>query len=156
MDMYDSLVSPDNVLIEHVARQIFDILPEHGPIMVIMDRQGNFLPSNAEEFCRLDINESFLRELCNKVDDGVEPVITQVKDAGITAVQLVTERRNYGYVIIILPRYSPESTLANIDLLETILNQTTLVAELIEQNNLLNELQMKHCSVYSNRNVTVD
>jgi hypothetical protein len=149
MDMYDdSLVSPDCVLIEQIARQIFDFLPEQGPIMVIMDRAGNFLLSNAEEFYKLSIEESFLRELCAKVDDGVEPVITAVKDASVTAAQLVTNRSNCGYLIIILPRYSPESTLANIDLIETLLNQASLIAELIEKNNLLNEHQMKHYSIY--------
>jgi hypothetical protein len=147
MDMYDSLVSPDYVLIEQIARQIFDFLPEQGPIMVIMDRAGNFLISNAEEFCKLSIEESLLRELCDKVDDGVEPVITAVKDASVTAAQLITERSNCGYLIIILPRYSIESTLANIDLIETMLNQASLIAELVEKNYLLNELQMKSYSV---------
>lgn len=156
MDMSDSIFSQSDMVIEQVVQQIFDILPENGPIMVIMGRQSNFWLSNAEEFCRLDINESFLKELCNKVDDGAEPVITQVKDASITAVQLVTERSNCGYVIIILPRYGTESTLANIDLIETILNQTTLIAELVEKNNLLNELQIKNCSVYSNSEVSLN
>ena len=148
MDMYDPMCSASPVLFEQVARQIFDILPEHGPIMVIMDRQGNFWPSNSEEFSKLNISESFLRELCAKIDDGTEPVITQVSDTSVTAIQLATEQSDYGYVIIALPQYSPESTLINIDLIETLLNQTALITELIEKNNLLRELQMKLHSVY--------
>ncbi len=150
MDMYDSMCSQSCELIDQIAQQIFDILPERGPIMVIVDRQGKFWPSNPEEFSKLNINESFVKELCAKVDDGVEPVITQVGDVSITAAQLVTEQSNCGYVIIALPRYSPESTLINIDLIETLLNQTSLIAELIEKNNLLNELQMKFYSMYGN------
>ena len=148
MDMYDSLFSPSGVLNEQIARQLFDILPERGPIVVIIDKEGNRWPSHSEKFSELNISESFLRELCGKIDDGAEPVITQVNDFSIIAVQLATERTNCGYVIIVLPQYSPESTLINIDLIKTLLNQIGLIARLIEKNNLLYELQMKQCSMY--------
>jgi len=153
MDMYDSMFSPSYALIDQIARQIFDILPERGPIMVIMDTEGNLWPSNPEEFGKLNISTASLRELCAKIDDGAEPVITQVSDASITAAQLATEQGNCGYVIIVLPQYSTESTLINIDLIETLLNQTVLIAELIEKNNLLHELQTKLYSVYSKSEV---
>ena len=148
MDIYDSLFSPSCVLNEQIARQIFDILPEQGPIMVIMDRDGNCWPSDSEEFFKLNVGESFLRELCAKIDDGVEPVITQVNDFSIIATQLATEQTNCGYVIIALPQYSPESTLINIGLIEILLNQISLIAKLIEKNNLLYELQMKQFGLY--------
>ena len=146
--MYDSLFSPSCVLNEQIARQIFDILPEQGLIMVIIDRDGNCWPSNSENFSTLNISESFLKELCAKIDDGAEPVITQTDDLSIVATQLATEQTNCGYVIIALPQYSPESTLINIDLIEILLNQTGLIAKLIEKNNLLHELQMKQLSLY--------
>ena len=148
MDKYDSLFSPICVLNEQVARQIFDILPEQGPIVVIMDRDGNYWPSDSERFSKLDISESFLRELSAKIDDGTEPIVTGANDCSVVAAQLATERTNCGYVIIALPQYSPESTLINIDLIEILLNQISLIAKLIEKNNLLYELQMKHYSVY--------
>jgi len=148
MDTHNSLCSVAYLLNEQVAKQIFDILPGQGPIVVIMDRDGNCWPSNAEEFSKLKISESFLRELCAKVDDGVEPVITQANDISITAAQLATDRTNCGYVIIALPRYSPESTLINIDLVETLLYLIGLVAKLTEKNHSLCELQMKHYSAY--------
>jgi len=52
MDMYNSVCSSSNALIDQIARQIFDILSEHGPVMVIIDRAGNFWLSNPEEFGR--------------------------------------------------------------------------------------------------------
>ena len=149
MNMYDSLFSPSCVLNEQIARQIFDILPEQGPVIVIMDRDRNCWPSNSEKFSELNISEPFLRELCAKIDDGAEPIITQANDCSIVATQLATEQTNCGYVIIALPQYSPESTLINIDLIEMLLNQIGLIAKLIEKNNLLYELQMKHFSEYS-------
>jgi hypothetical protein len=67
----------------------------------------------------------------------------------VVVAQLATERTKCGYVMIALSQYSPESTLANIDLVEVLLNQIGLVARLVEKNNLLYELQMKQFSVYS-------
>ena len=153
MNMYDSVFSPAGMLNEQIARQIFDILPEQGPVIVIMDSDGSCWPSDSERFAKLDIGEAFLKEVCNKIDDGTEPVITQSNDCGIVASQLATERTKCGYVIIILPKYNPESTLINIDLVEIVLNQIGLIAKLIEKNSLLYELQAKQFSGY-NQNKT--
>jgi Trk K+ transport system NAD-binding subunit len=147
MDIYESLCSPDFVLTEQIARQIFEVLPERGPIVVIIDREGNSRPSDPEEFAKLNISESFLKELCAKIDDGAEPVVTGADECSVIAAQLATEHSNCGYVIIALPQYSPESTLINIDLIEALLNQVSLIAKLIEKNNLLYEVQMKHYRV---------
>jgi len=147
MDIYESLCSPGFVLTEQIARQIFEVLPERGPIVVIIDREGNSRPSDPEEFAKLNISESFLKELCAKIDDGAEPVVTGADECSVIAAQLVTERSNFGYVIVTLPQYSPESTLVNIDLIEALLNQINLIAKLIEKNNLLYEVQMKHYRV---------
>ena len=154
MDMYDPLSSQSSVLNEQIARQIFDILPEQGPIIVIIDRDGNCWPSNTENFSKLNIGESFLKELCAKIDDGAEPVITGANDCSIIAAQLATEQSNCGYVIIALPQYSPESTLINIDLIEILLNQINLIAKLTEKNNLLYELQTKHYGVHAQSEAT--
>ena len=147
MVMYDSLFSPSSVLSEQVARQVFEILPETGPIIVILDKDAHHWPSESERFGKLGLSESFLRELTAKVDDGDEPVVTQKDDAGIVAAQLATERTNCGHVLVILPKYSPESTLINIDIIEILLNQIGLIARLIEKNSSLYELQMKHFSI---------
>lgn len=147
MDIYESLFSQSGMLNEQIASQIFDILPEQGPIVVIMDRDDNCWVSNPELFSKLTIGKSFLEGLFDKIDDGDEPVMTQVNDTSIIGSQLVAEQSNCGYVIIVLPQYSPESTLINIDLIEILLNQTGLIARLIEKNHLLRELQMKQFSL---------
>ena len=143
MNTFDSAYSQGCVLNEQIARQVFDILPEDGPLMVIVSRRGNYWPSDAEGFAKLGITDGFIKELCAKVDDGVEPIITQVNDFSVVATALATERTDGGYVILALPHYSPESTLANVTLIEILLSQVGLIAHLIEQNNLLHERQMK-------------
>ncbi len=149
MDIHDSLLSPVAAFNEQVARQIFELLPERGPVMIIMDREGNCWPSDSEQFSKLNISKEFLKELCGKVDDGAEPIVTQANDCSVVAAQLATEQTNCGYVFLAVPQYGPESTLANIDLVEIVLSQVSLIAKLIEKNNLLYELQMKQFSVYS-------
>jgi hypothetical protein len=148
MNMYNSLFSRNCLLNEQIARQVFDILPEQGPIIVVMDRQGHFWPSDSERFSKLDMGEPFLKELCDKIDDGAEPVVTQADNYSVVAAQLATEQTNCGYVIIVLPQYSPESTLINIDLVEMLLNQIGLIARLIEKNNLLYDHQVKQYSAH--------
>lgn len=147
MDVYESLFFPGFVLNEKIARQVFEVLPEQGPTMIIMDRDGNIWPSNSEQFAKLNISESFLKELCAKIDDGAEPIVTQANDCSVIATQLATEQSNCGYLIVALPQYSPESTLINIDLIEILLNQVGLIANLIEKNNLLYGDQIKHYGV---------
>ena len=148
MNLNESLSSSVFMLNEQVARQVFDALPDKGPILLIMDRDGNYWPSDSERFVKLDMSEPFLREICAKIDDGAEPVVTQINDCGIVAAQLATERRNCGYVFIALPQYSPESTLINIDLIEILLSQLNLIVKLIEKNNHLYEVQMKQFRVF--------
>jgi len=149
MNIFGALSSPDRVLNEQVARQIFDIVPEDGPVIVIMDRDGNYWPSDSQKFLELNLNEPLLKEICAKINDGAEPVISQINSCGIIAAQLATEHTNCGYVIIALPTYNPESILININLIEMLLNQVGLVAKLIEKNNLLYELKIKQFSEYS-------
>ncbi len=147
MDMHKSLCSTGLVLTEQIARQIFEVIPERGPIVVVIDKDGNHWSSDPEEFAKLNLSESFLKALCAKIDDGAEPVLAGTDECSVIAAQLVTERCNCGYVIIALSQYSPESALVNIELIEMLLNQIGLIAELVEKNNLLYEIQMKHYRV---------
>ena len=143
MDMFGSSYSHSCVLNEQIARQIFDLLPENGAMMVIISKEGNCWPSNDEVFTKLGITYGYIKELCAKIDDGEEPIITNVNDFSLVATALATERSDCGYILIVLPHYSPESTMANIGLIKILLSQVGLIAHLIEQNNMPYERQMK-------------
>ncbi len=149
MDTFDSFFHPGAALNEQIARQLFEMLPEDGPLLVIMDNDGHYWPSDSEKFTMLNVNEYFLKEVCSRIDDGSAPVLTQCEGVSIVASDLSTETVNCGYVALILPQTSPESTLAGIDLIEILLSQMNLIARLIEKNNRLYELQIKHMSSYN-------
>jgi hypothetical protein len=153
MDICESQFSRSSVLNEQIAGEIFDILPEDGPIVIIVGRDGNLWLSDSANFPRLNISESFLKGLCAKIDDGAEPVVTQVNEFGVVAAQLATEQTNCGYVIIALPQYNSESTLINIGLIEMLLNQIGLIAKLVEKNEQAYELQTKQFGMYSQSNI---
>ncbi len=147
MNIYESLSCPTFRLNEQIARQVFDTIPEGGPLILIMDRHSNRWPSDSEELAKLHINESFLEELCANIDDGNEPIVTQIHEHSIIASGLGTEQSDCGYVMIAIPQSSPESTFNNIDLIEMLLNQFSVIAKLIEKNDLLYEVQLKHYRV---------
>jgi len=144
MHMCDAKTSDTPLLGEQIAREIFDMLPERGPVVVIMDRDGHCWSSHPEESAKLNLTETLLMDLRAKVDDGAEPVLTQVGETSVTMAQLATDRTNCGYVLVALPRYSPESTLTNIDLVETLLNQITLIARLVEKTATLARAHTNH------------
>ena len=144
MDLCNTSVSDTRTLIERIAQEVFDVLPERGPILVIMDRDGEHWISHPEEFAALGIDESLLKDLRAKVDDGAEPVITQVGQTSVTVAQLATDQADCGYVVVALPGCTPESALTHIDLVEALLSQVTLIAHLVEKTASLARGQMNH------------
>ncbi len=148
MDTYESFFSPGGILNEQIARQLFNVLPEENVVIVMIDEDGNSRPSDSERFSKLNLSDAFLKELCEKIDDGEEPVVTQSDEMSIVASAVCGDETKCGYVIIVLPQYSPESTLANMDLIEIILSQIDLIAKLIEKNNQLYERQTKQLGAF--------
>ena len=148
MDMYDAMFSASYTLCEQIARQAFDGFREDGPIMAIMDRSGNCWASDPERFDRLHPGETILDDLWSSVDDGFEPAVAQVGDTSVATAQLATEHTNCGYMVLVLPSEDAEWTQANMDLVEAVFNQVSLVARLIETSSLLSDTQVKCYSIY--------
>ena len=145
MDIYNSMFSQSFIINEQIARQIFETIPEQGPVVLIIDNNTNCWPSDSDEFHKLNIDESFLKELCGKIDDGLDPVITYENNCCFIASQLLTENNHCGYVIIALPKYNSESVLENMSIFEMLLNQFSLIARLIEKNNrFYDDFKQKH------------
>jgi hypothetical protein len=148
MNTYDAMFSASYILNEQIARQVFDMLPEQGPVVAIMDREGNCWPSNTEEFSRIKLDESVLQDLRAKVDDGVEPALAQASDMNVSAAQLATEQTNCGYVLVAVPRNETKGNVVEMNLLEALLSQIMLVARLIERNSLLTQARAEPYSAY--------
>jgi 5,10-methylenetetrahydrofolate reductase len=146
MDLCNTSIPQTHSLSERIAREVFDVLPERGPIVVILDREGERWISHPEEFAALGVEELVLKDLRAKVDDGAEPVITQVGQTSVTLAQLATDQTDCGYVAVVLPGCTPESALTHIDLVEALLSQVSLIARLVEKTASLTRGQMNHYS----------
>ena len=148
MDMYDAMFSASYTLCEQIARRVFEGFGECGPILAIMDRSGNCWASDPERFDRMHPGETILVDLWSTVDDGSEPAVAQVGNTSVATAQLATEHTNCGYMVLILASEDAEWTQANMDLVETVFNQVSLVARLIETSSLLSDTQVKCYSIY--------
>jgi len=137
MEMCESVFSERRALNERIAQELFETLPESGPVVCICGRDGERWVSDEGRFEALGLPEDFVGDLCARIDDGVEPVLTQYGNVAIVAMQLATQQWALGYVIFALPQSSPEEVLRNSALVEMVLNQIELVAKLVEQSEQL-------------------
>ena len=146
MDINNAFESFESVLCEQIARHMFEIVDVDGPLVAILDHTGGFRPSDSSRFEELNLSEENLREMCVRIDDGEEPVITQMKECTVILAQLATERTNCGYIVIVLPNATPERAMTDIGLVELVVGQANLTARLVEKNALLYELRWKQYS----------
>jgi hypothetical protein len=145
MDIFNSLFSPDSLLAEQVARQVFEIASEQGPLVMIIDAEGNCRASNSELFERLNLSSEWIQSFCSRIDDGAEPVISHIHNYGIVGAQLAGEHSKCGYILMAMAEQSPESMLAKVDMVEMILCQFNVIARLLEKCDSLYRTQSKLC-----------
>ena len=124
--------SPHKPVNDKLAEAVFDLLPEDGAIMAVLDRQGAVWASDRPRFQQYARESKLLDQLCTRVDDGWEPAVCQLGGAAAAAILLDTERLECGYLLLILPDYTQEAALANMDLIEMLLHQTALIANLLD------------------------
>ncbi len=117
-----------------IAGEAFASLSESGPFMAILDHDGGCTSSDPERFAGFFSDARKLRQICTSIDDGCDPVITQAGGAGVVATQLDAGRTRCGYLLVALPGYTYESMVANMDLIELLLDQMQVIAGLVEQN----------------------
>lgn len=148
MDMYDAMFSAGYTLNEQVARRAFDALSENGPLLAIMDRNGNCWASDPQAFDQMSPADTILENLWAQVDDGHEPAFAQVAGRCVATAQLGTEHTLCGYLVLILT--APDSTWTEtaMELAEALFSQIALVARLIETTSLLSDTQVKCYSAY--------
>jgi len=152
MDAYDAMFSAAYVLNEQIARQMFQVLPDGGPVLAIVDGSGHYWASDPEAFAQLNLVDTLLGDLQVQVDDGAEPAMVQVGDATVVVTQLHTEETNCGYLILVVPGCNLDMTQTDLDLIDVLLSQTTLVARLIEKCSQLSDMQTKCYSAYGTSN----
>jgi hypothetical protein len=133
MNIFDAISTSNDLVTGHIASNIFSVLPEDGPAVVIIDRHGHRYTSESDLLVARGVTEEALRDLCTRVDDGYEPIITKCGDSALVGTHLATDRCNYGYAVMLLKNYCPVTAMANIAIIETVLAQMNLIARLTER-----------------------
>ena len=146
MKIYDDLFSASDMLCEQIGRQILDTIGEDGPVVAILDGKGNWWSSDEQRFCTVAGRGELFDIFCRQIGDGCDPFVGSIDGWEVVGAQLQTESMRGAYVLIGLPGYERESTVANLPIIEMLLNQINLIASLIDKNNQLHLHQLKHLS----------
>mgnify|MGYP006293280441 CR=1 FL=1 len=144
MSTYDIDISPSSIINQQVAGEVFSVLPEDGPLVVILDGQGNYWPSDAEKYSILFCDSYKLDQILARIDDGDDPVISDIGDCPVVASQLATKERHCGYVIIALEGHSPERIHQNHDSIEMTLSLINVIGNFVEKYNNICQFQNKY------------
>lgn len=146
MNIYDTLFSASDMFSEQVARQVFDTIGEDGPFVTIIDESGVCQSSDETRFGEVFDDTAVLNNLLSRIGDGCGPVTACINDCGVIAGQLRVGMGHHGHVIIGLNGYSIDSTVANYDLGEMLLNQINTIASLLDKCNQLHHRQLNQSS----------
>jgi len=146
MKIYDDLFSASDMFCEQIGRQILDTIGEDGPVVAILDDKGRWWSSDEQRFYRIAGRDELFDVFCRQIGDGCEPFVGSIDGWEVVGAQLRTERMHAAYVLIGLPGYERESIVANLPIIEMLLNQINLIASLIDKNNQLHLGQLKHLS----------
>lgn len=127
-----------NWMLNQICQRLRDLLPEAGPSFVVLDSQGQVWPTDDAVFGRVfGDKEEMPEELRARLADGYDPIVGQFNGHTVIATQLTTEAFGCGYLMLLLPGYTRQTAMANFDLIELVMNQAGLIAELMDRNNTL-------------------
>ncbi|MDD5134513.1 MAG: hypothetical protein PHP01_03770 [Phycisphaerae bacterium] len=126
--------------IDQITEMMFDNLDSTDIVLAVLGRNGSCVSNRPEIFTKVFADQKLHENLCCKIDDGAEPVISKVDDCLVVASSLCAGIKNLGYVVMLLPGYSPEKSFEYLDFIEIIMNQFSLLAGVIEENRQLSNM----------------
>jgi hypothetical protein len=118
---------------------IFDSFEGTDLIVAILDRTGSYVASRLDVFESVFADQRILDELCRRIDDGHEPLITHIDSYLLAAKAVTSGLDNIGYAVILLPACTFEKSFGCLDYIEIILDQFSLLAGLLSQNQQLQQ-----------------
>lgn len=124
------------MIIEQIAKLVFEKFPDD-IVLAILGRDGSLIANKPEIFRQVFPVNNLLNELCARVDDGHEPLISQVDGHLVAASGLSTDTGSIGYAVMLMPNDSPEKSIECHDFIEIILEQFSLIAALVDLNQQL-------------------
>ena len=130
--------------INKIAHTVFDSFANTDIVLAVLNHNGSYVANKLDVFEQVFAERALLEELCRKVDDGQEPLISQIDGFLVAASSLSNGFKRVGYSIMLLPAESFKS----FDLIEIILEQFSQIARLIEQNQQLRDFHGTEKTVF--------
>lgn len=130
--------------INKIAHAVFDSFDNTNVVIAILNKNGSYVANKLDVFEEVFAEPAILDELCRKIDDGQEPLISQIDGFVIAASSLFSGFEQIGYSIMLIPI----ETFKSFDFIEVILQQFSQIAGLIEQNQQLRESSQVEQSVF--------
>ncbi len=141
-ELYKSLLSDVDTLTEQLKGHLFDMTELEGPVLMVVDSQGELCANHPSRIAFLSEGPDVLSAICGQIDDGYDPCVYAVEGGCVIGTQLATATVDCGRFLIFLPEYRSETVQANMDLFELLLGQVQLICQLIEKNNRLHHQQL--------------
>lgn len=113
---------------EKTTQLIFDSFENTDIAVALISKDGDCIANRPEVFDKVFSNQKLLEGLCQKIDDGQEPLITFVDDFLVAASGLSTGDDDISYAVMIVPDCSPERAISCMDFVEIILSQISQLA----------------------------
>jgi hypothetical protein len=127
------------MIINQIAQVVFDSFANTDIVLAILNHNGSYVSNKLDIFERVFAERQLLDEFCRRVDDGQEPLFSQIDSYFIAACGISNGFDGIGYAVMLLPVCSFRSTPENFDFIEIILEQFSLIAGLIERNQQLRD-----------------
>ena len=118
---------------------VFDSFEGTDLIVAILGRTGSYVSNKLDVFEKVFADQRILAELCRRIDDGQEPLITHIDSYLLAAKAVTSGSDNIGYAVILLPACTFEKSFSCLDYIEIILDQFSLIAGLLGQNQHLGQ-----------------
>lgn len=119
---------------EHIAESLVEAIGEDGPLLVVVDRQGNCWSSDTLKFTQV-LSEEVIDQITCRIDDGCDPVISSCEEISFYATELMADQYSCGYLIIVFCGTNEVDILENIELVEGIASLANVVASLIRRQS---------------------
>jgi len=128
-----------DMIINQIAHTVFDSFANTDIVVAILNHNGSYVSNKLDVFERIFAERILLDELCRRVDDGQEPLIAHIDGYLVAASGLSAGFNGVGYAVMLLPAGSFGNIPESLDFIEIILEQFSLIAGLIEQNQQLKD-----------------
>lgn len=138
METESAIFNVPAMLIEQLRCHLFNLFGPENLTLAIVDAERQLKTNHPSRIGPLMENNSrLLNQLCDRLDDGEEPLIAKIPGGCAAGCTLIADCGFLGYLIVVLEHYTPETAGANLALIEMVFAQSQLICDLLERQNRL-------------------